>query len=837
MQRLPARHPTAVAFAIATLATALAGASTGARAQAAAAAPDAPASAAAPEPAEATQVVTVTAQGRKQEVQKVPIALQLVGPQDIAKVGAVNLAQVSDFVPGLGVDASQPTQPSYSLRGLGNGDFGIGTDSPVGVYVNGVYTGKTGGALLNFNDVKRVEVLKGPQGTLFGRNSAGGAIAIVTNDPDSSHLVSGLVRVGNYGTVHAEGVVNQPLGEDLSLRISAVDEKVDGWATNTVDGRKNPQSKTWGTRVGLRWSPADGTSAVLTWEHEDLNERPRPTWAVATSDGAGGVASWMDPRHTPLANDVPDGKEARLFNGANLRIEHELGDKVLLTSTTGWRHFNSVNVEDNDGTANPATYLSTGNFEKSTTFEQEFRLNGKTAMADWLVGASFATEHSAQTSRVGINTTTLDPLLFQILSADPATAVPAPPFALLTGIGQEAGIPGFDLLGQSWQESMNNTLAAHSEALMADVIWHVGDKTNVTTGVRFTQDHKKFSWYSPLRSAPGLDSQLALMTPDFFQQLVDAGAIDAGTAQALGGPGGLVPTLQNTNIEFTNPEWIAAPEYTSKTWHNTSPRLVIDHQLTPDTMVFGSVTRGYQAGGFNSVSTQANGGRFDPETITNYELGAKGRVASAGITYSASLFHYLFKNLQSITLNNSGTVAFYNITVSDVEANGLDGELNWQVAAPVRLYANGEWIDQKYKSQKNVDTSTGSHDLTGQPYGTPSLSLAAGIDVTMALAGGTAGWSLQGSHQGATRCNQDSAAQGSCLTTPAFKVGEAHDRVDTRLGWSAPAGRWGVALIVNNLLDKRYVTNLSTLSSAVGVPYTASYTDPRRFQVEFSAKL
>ena len=187
MQRLPARRPTSIALAVAALAGALA--SAGVHAQAAA--PDAAASA----PVDDTQVVTVTAQGRKQEVQKVPIAMQLLGPQDMAKVGAVNLAQIADFVPGLTIDASQPTQPNYSLRGLGTGDFGIGTDSPVGVYVNGIYTGKTGGALLNFNDVKRVEVLKGPQGTLFGRNSAGGAISIVTNDPDSQHTASGLVRV------------------------------------------------------------------------------------------------------------------------------------------------------------------------------------------------------------------------------------------------------------------------------------------------------------------------------------------------------------------------------------------------------------------------------------------------------------------------------------------------------------------------------------------------------------------------------------------------------------------------------------------------------------------
>jgi iron complex outermembrane receptor protein len=836
MQRFPARHPNAIALAVATLIGVLASAPTGAHAQAAAPAPDAAASAAttpAKPEAEDTQVVVVTAQGRKQEVQKVPIAIQLIGPEQIEKLGAVNLSQVADFVPGLTIDASQPTQPSYSLRGLGNGDFGIGTDAPVGVYVNGVYTGKTGGALLNFNDVKRIEVLMGPQGTLFGRNSAGGAISIVTNDPDGQHLVSGLVRAGNYGTLHTEALLNQPLGEDFSVRLSAVSEKSDGWATNAVDGKKYPQAKTWGTRLGARWAPTDDTGIVLTWEHEVLNERPRPDWVAGTYNPDFSI-NYVDPRKETLRNDVVGGKEARTFNGLNLRIEHDITDRIQLTSTTGWRHFNTLNLEDNDGTDNAATYLATGNFEKSTTFEQELRLSGKSKMADWLVGASFSSEHSAQTSRVDTNTDTLDPVLFQ-LSQDPSNGLPqlpAPPFSLLTGIGQAAGIPDFNLLGQTWKEGIQNTLASHSEALMGDIIWHVGDKTNLTTGVRFTQDTKKFSWYNPLRSAPGLDSQLAVLSPAFFQQLVDAGALDSDTAGQLAA---LAQGLQGFNIEFNNPEWAAGPVYASKTWHNTSPRLVLDHQLTADTMVYGSVTRGYQAGGFNSVSTSANGGRFDPETITSYELGAKGRIAEAGITYSAALFHYLFKNLQSITLDHSLAVPAYVVTVSDVEATGLDAQVQWQVAAPLRVFAQGEYIDQTYQGQKNV--LAGAHDLTGQPYGTPNLSMSAGVDLTLALAGGKADFSLQGSHIGATRCNDDSTAQGACLSTPALKVGEAHDRLDARIGWSAPANHWGVALIVNNLLDKRYVSGLSNLSATVGVPYTAEISDPRKIQFEFSAKL
>ena len=239
--------------------------------------------------------------------------------------------------------------------------------------------------------------------------------------------------------------------------------------------------------------------------------------------------------------------------------------------------------------------------------------------------------------------------------------------------------------------------------------------------------------------------------------------------------------------------------------------------------------------GVQTCALPIYGGRFDPETITSYELGAKGRIAGAGITYSAALFHYLFKNLQSITLDTSPTVPVYVVTISDVEATGLDAELQWQVAAPLRLWASGEYIDQSYQSQKN--RPTGANDLTGQPYGTPELSFTAGLDFTTPLAGGLADFTLQGSHVGPQRCNADSATQGTCLTASAFKVGEARNRVDTRLGWTAAGQRWGVALVVNNLLDKRYVTNLSTLSSAVGVPYTASVTDPRKVQVEFSFKL
>ena len=482
-------------------------------------------------------MVTVTAQGRKQEVQKVPIAIQLVGPEEIAKVGAVNLSQVADFVPGLSVDASQPTQPSYALRGLGNGDFGIGTDAPVGVYVNGIYTGKTGGALLNFNDVKRVEVLKGPQGTLFGRNSAGGAISIVTNDPDGQRTGLGprARRQLRHGACRGRRQPAAGRGPEPAHLGGRREERRLGHQHRRR--QEEPAVQDLGHAPGRALVAHRGHQRRARLGARGPERAPAPDLGGAAPTAPAASSSWIDPRHAPLANDVVGGARSRACSTA----------RTCASSTTSATRSCSrrppagaISIRSTSRTTTaPPTRPRTWPPATSRRARRSSRSSASTArarLADWLVGASFATEHSAQTSSVGTNTTTLDPLLFQILNAK-AGGLPAPPFALLTGIGQLAGIPGFDLLGQPWKESMHNTLAAHSEALMADVIWHVGDKTNVTTGVRFTQDPKKFSWYNPLRSAPGLDAQLAVLSPDFFQQLVDAGALDPATAGALGGPG------------------------------------------------------------------------------------------------------------------------------------------------------------------------------------------------------------------------------------------------------------------------------------------------------------
>jgi iron complex outermembrane receptor protein len=815
------RTPCALAALAALLAPA-------AWAQSAAPAPAAAASAAAPDAAPGTgtdapavQSVTVTGNGRAQQLQNVPIAVQLVDAAQIDKLAASNLGDMNGFVPGLHVNAEQPTQPFFVLRGIGTGDFGIGTDAPVGVYVDGVYTGKTGGALLNFNDVKRVEVLEGPQGTLFGRNSAGGAISVVTNEPNGRFAANGLLRVGSWGTKHVEAMVNDPLNEDFALRVSAVGQFSNGWQREAATGQRERGDHAWGTRTALRWSPSTETAVVLSWEHEDLKQRAMPSIGLLATPAFGAdPATYLDPRKAPLHNDAAGDGEARRFDGLTLRAERSLG-WADFTSTTAVRHFTSRNVADNDGSANEATTLTTGNFERNTTVQQEFKLAGRNETVDWLGGASLFWEKADQTSAIYTNTDSLDTLYGNVAGVAP--------FQTIDALAQGAGVPGIDLSHQDWQEDMVNAGRYRAFALYGDAIWHLGRQTDLTTGLRLTHDDKRFSWYSPPRSAPGVDAQLAaLAAGGFFPALVAAGALsqqDADTLQALATQGRL--------IDGTGAQ--AAPLAWHKSWNNASPRLVLDHHLSPDAMVYASVTRGYQSGGFNALQV---GGAYSPETVTSYELGAKGQWAAAGLGYSAAFFHYDYRNLQSLTLvasDTPGGIPVYAVTHSDEQADGLDLDLRWRATAHLTLFGAAEFIDQKYRR----DTASDGTDLSGQPVGTPRVTATAGIDVGWALAGGKVDATLQGAYIGATRCNDDSVAQGTCLTTPAFRVGAPQTRIDARLAWdSAPAGQpgWGVALVATNLANKRYITEVNYVAAPLGSPW-ATITPPRFFGIELRGSL
>jgi len=756
------------------------------------------------------ETVTVSAQRRTQAAQDVPIPIQVITPQLINTLQATDLSTMNGYVPGLQVDGEQPTQPGYTLRGISVSDFGIGTDSPIGIYEDGVYTGKTGGALLMFDDVQRIEVLKGPQGTLFGRNSAAGAISIVTNEPSDEWGGSALARFGNYGEKYYEGMLNAPLGQDLAARVSVVDNRSDGWLQDSDTGERYDRNGDWGLRAQLRWNAPGDTKVRLIWEHEDLDQPARPAIGIVALPPSPGLPpfppdpqNWINPFTAPVTSYAIDGNETRIFNGVTLRIEHSFGFADF-TSITGYRYFHTFNRENQTGTDRIYLYFDDVNLEQNTSWSQEFTLAGKNALADWVTGANYYYDNAYQTSQLNLFTNSIDTLLENTGIA---------PGGLYGPISEATGV---DLLGLPWQESMFNHGLYHSAAVYGDVIWHVASQWNLTTGVRFTHDEKDFSWYNPPRLAPALDAALAELYP---------GGVPVSP---------LLPPLATfqQNLVFTTPVSTAAPLTTSNSWNDVSPRVVLDYRPAPDVMLYGSVAKGYQAGGYNALEP---GAKYNPERVWNYELGVKSELADHRLLLNASVYYYLYSNLQNLSLITNGSVIpQYEVTVSDVHAKGVETEARWQASEGLRLYVTAAYINSTYKDYTAPDGTV----LNGQATGVPLWSAAAGFDyLWRSVAGGDVDFTLQDAYVGSFRCNADSEAQGSCLPTPAFRTGQATNRTDTRLAWTSH-GRVPitVAAYVNNIFDERYVTGVQTISATtLGTPFT-NITAPRFWGVELGAR-
>jgi len=759
--------------------------------------------------------VLVTAQRREQAQQEVPISIQVVGTDLLDDVAADDLGDLAVFVPGLEVSSESPTQPRYSIRGIRSNDFGIGTDPSVGVYVDGVYTARSGASLLAFNDVERIEVLKGPQGTLFGRNSAAGAISIATRQPADDFDALLRLRVGEFDRRRVEGMVNVPLRPDIALRVNGVFNQSDGWVQDATTGRDLRPEESWAFRAALRWNLAAQTAATLTWDRDEIDQLARPAFGVVPLDPGGGTvpfppdpATLLDPRTAPVFNDVIGNEESRELDALTLAIVHELGWSEL-RSTTAWRQFDTLNREDEDGTNRVATYFDTANIEDNESWYQEFKLSGKAGRIDWVAGVSYYQEDARQASDTLAFTDSVDTV---IRNVQPLATPDGSLFGYTSAVLAGSGNP-ISLLGEPWRETMFNEGDFSATAVFWDGIWHVTDRLNWTVGLRYTRDSKDFSWFNGPREAPGLDASLAaLQAAGFFATFP------------------IPPEAYQFDVVFALPPGIEGSKVRrADSWEDVSPRFVIDYEVRPDVMVFGSLTKGYKAGGYNSVEV---GSLFDDEDVWSFETGVKSVFARVGLAFNASAYYYAYENKQSIALVtgvNGAGVPQYVMDTSDVEAFGIDAELRWQPFDEVTLYANVAFIDATYDDKVSPDGT----DLSGEPTGEPYLSAALGASYVWLLGpNGLVDLSAQFGYRGEARCNQESTTQGECQVSPSVPVGDAQSRLDARLAWKNSTDRWGLAAFVTNLLDDQYVTRVNNVTaSTLGTPF-ASVSEPRAWGLE-----
>jgi iron complex outermembrane recepter protein len=766
--------------------------------------------------ANSIEEVLVTAQRRTQSLQDVPIAIQVVDSALIKDVAAENLGDLNGFVPGLVVSDNSPTQPRYQIRGIQTGDFGIGTEPAVGVYVDGIYAARSGASLLAFNDIERIEVLKGPQGTLFGRNSAAGAVSIVTRPPEDEFHSLLRVRFGENGKQYYEGMLNTPISDSVALRINGVYNQSDGWLQDSATGQDLMPEENWAGRAALRWELSDQTSATLSWDHDDLDQLARPAIGLVPVQAGqtqipfpADPTAYLDPRQAPIYNDVVGNEESRRLDQVNLFIDHTFG-ATDFRSSTSWRQFDTVNREDEDGTNLIATYFDTANIEDNESFYQEFKFSGQTSRIDWIGGVSYYQEKANQISDTHTYTDGIDTLGVNLGFFDEAGL----PFPLYAGTSSFTELFGFTMLGLPWREAMYNRGDFEALAAFGDVIWHVNDRTNLTFGLRYTHDTKKFTWINGPHETPELDQMVvALQDLGFFLSFPippEAYRFADVVFPVDTPPGGV--TLKDS-------------------WDDVSPRFVLDYKVTPNVMVFGSLAKGYKAGGYNSTEV---GSEFENEDVWNVETGVKSVFPDAGVVLNASAFYYIYENKQAISLANDvagSDIPQYVIDTSDEKAWGIDVDAQWRPVDQFRLYANVAFIDATFKDK--VTRGTDPLDLSGEPTGEPYLSAALGASYGWALgATGDLELSSRYAYRGKSRCNADSERQGSCARQSTFDVGEATERLDLRLAWTSANDTFGLAAYVTNALDDQYVTGINNLTTETfGTPF-ASISEPRLWGVE-----
>ncbi|WP_438627924.1 TonB-dependent receptor [Microbulbifer sp.] len=355
--------------------------------------------------------VTVTAQKRAENLQDVPISISAFTGDNIEKMGAQNLTDLGKSTPGVEMNNDTTLQPTYNIRGIQTSDFTVGSDPAVAVYVDGVYTGRGAGAEIPLADIERVEVLKGPQGTLFGRNATGGAIHIVTKKPSNENHAEVSMTAGNYGRLSSDVIINRALTEQLSMRFSASSDRRDGYYDNAGEGSDWNGQDTQTYRAAFSWVPSENTEIVWRNEYNKLDQNSGIRVSTNSSISEGDIFG-------DLALDFPN-REKRDLYGSSLTVSHDFDD-VTLTSITAYRKLDAMIQQDEDGTANADFFFGSRNTDEQEYFSQELRLNGATDTLKWTLGASYSQEElEHQTDAIFTPSTFESFALYTALKDDP----------------------------------------------------------------------------------------------------------------------------------------------------------------------------------------------------------------------------------------------------------------------------------------------------------------------------------------------------------------------------------------------------------------------------------
>ena len=594
--------------------------------------------------------ITVTARKRSQDVQDVSMSISVLTGEQVAERTIMNAQDISWFTPGLyATGSSGDTDPLYTIRGIGLNDAFSNNNPTVGVYLDEVIQPLVPMMGFQLYDLDRIEVLKGPQGTLYGRNTTGGAVNVFTRR--AGEELNGYARVdfGEFERFEFEGAVGGPLSETLSARVAALSiQQNDGWLLNAFNGQRIGQLDQLSVRGKLEWTPTDEFELIATVtrstdksdsagrEHVGFLDGPfSGNLCQAAIEGRRdetqcvsflGYSDLLEDRYT-IENSSFYGQDQDAESTAvTVRINWDIGDTTL-TAVTGYSEYDRVYNEDADGT--PLIMIDVQSTNAIDALSQEIRLSGSTAGGfDWVIGG-FVSE---------------DELFFDFQQA-------LDEHIFLSRVSQN-----FTQVGKSW------ALFAHGQLPLSD-------RTRLVGGLRYTDEEKTFDYFGFDHDPFGTSAFPAI---------------------------GIAPV----------------PRYFDKsTSDEVTGEIGIEFDVSDDAMMYANVTKGFKSGGYKGAISFSlpELEPFDPETLYAYEVGVKSTLADGRLRLNAAGYYYDWKDFQAfVTEIRGGVPVLVLANAGDAEVSGLELDAQWAPVDGLQLWLGANLMDTEI-TRYNTIPGTGDN--------------------------------------------------------------------------------------------------------------------------------
>lgn len=813
-------------------------------------------------------VIIVTATRRAQDVQDIPLAVTAISPQQLEAQRVVNIQQISALAPSFTASQAQLASGSVVLRvrGIGTTSNNIGFESAVGIFIDGAYQSRPGVALSEFVDVERVEVLRGPQGTLFGRNTSAGALNVTNVRPDVTEF-SGFVNAeyGNFDEKSLQGAINVPIVKDtVAVRLTGAWRERDGFLdvvnrTGTKIGETNTADQ-WLVRGQIGWDTDSGLRGRIIADYSkskssccgaiELYQSPLVTGGAYAAVGLGanggngqpyvataprdqaGFERAMDNR-TVSANATP---RADIDNyGVTGELEFPLSDSADLIFIGSYRKYQSFEAYDSDFTGLDIFNVSGLNLDLDT-WTAELRLQGESmdGALNYMIGGFYSDEQIDQSVSFALGADygeNVGALLF----VPTGGALGANPLTVFTGLDPN----GTTNTNRFQQDAKSYAVFSHNSL-------EITDGLELTVGARYSWEEKSGGF-----SQTAVNNQICPAT------LGALGAIPAALRPSFIGLGcfgftapanlpqsAVLPLVRTFQTDFKDEELI----YTVK----------LGYEFSGATNAYASFTHGYKAGGINLDTTAAVNGadpRFKSEEVDAYEIGVKSKLFDDAVTLNVAAFYEEFTNFQ--VLEFTGT-AFTTFNVPIAETRGVEIETLIRPSRELTFNVSGTFLEASHPDDCDVGQETVvtvaslcGNDLTNAPQ-------------VVALVGGM--WekpindSMEFFLSGQVRMESDQRTSTQAIVPPTVAAGSTAAQVQAavdaaplivadvqdgkafvnlRAGLRFGDGAYAIEGWVNNLTDEvvRGVTFNTTLRGSGAVNSRSAFTlPPRQYGITLRAK-